>query len=77
MAQNLISIGILVIFIGFILILIGTLSSQKSDTKVAVGGFVGFIPFGFANDKNMLKIIMVIMVFLALLYFLLSYLLRI
>jgi len=29
-------------------------NTQNKDTKVAVGGFIGFIPFGFANDKRLL-----------------------
>ena len=54
--MQLINIGILVIFIGFVIVLIGALNSPKdsSSTKVAVGGFIGFIPFGFGNDKNLL-----------------------
>ncbi len=55
--KQLIPIGVLVIFIGMILIFIGALSSikeGKTDSKIAVGGFIGFIPFGFANDKRML-----------------------
>ena len=53
--QNLIGIGILLIVIGFIVVFFGMLSGAKdSKTKVAVGGFVGFIPFGFGNDKNLI-----------------------
>jgi len=55
--KQLIPIGILVVFFGMILIFIGALSSAKdgkTDSKIAVGGFIGFIPFGFANDKRML-----------------------
>jgi len=55
--KQLIPIGVLVIFVGMMLIFIGALSSikdGKSDSKIAVGGFIGFIPFGFANDKRML-----------------------
>ena len=56
--MDLTSIGIMVIFIGFIIVFIGTLmQGQKSDAKVAVGGFIGFIPFGFANDKRMLSVV--------------------
>ncbi|MBL7056076.1 hypothetical protein ISS07_04145 [Candidatus Woesearchaeota archaeon] len=59
MNHNLISLGILIIFLGIIIVFLGSfLGSEKSNTKVAVGGFWGFIPFGFANDKNMLKIVM-------------------
>ena len=62
MAQSLISLGILVIFIGFIIVLIGALTAApKGETKVAVGGFVGFIPFGFANDRKLLWALIAIM----------------
>ncbi|MBI2653198.1 DUF131 domain-containing protein [Candidatus Woesearchaeota archaeon] len=56
--EQLISLGILLIFIGFIIVFIGTFllaakqTSTSSKTKVAVGGFIGPIPFGFGNDKN-------------------------
>lgn len=55
--KQLISLGILAIFFGMMLIFIGALSSikeGKTDSRIAVGGFIGFIPFGFANDKRML-----------------------
>ena len=62
MSQSLISLGILVIFIGFIIVLIGALTAApKGETKVAVGGFVGFIPFGFANDRKLLWALIAIM----------------
>ncbi len=59
MQTQLLSIGILVIILGFIIVVVGSLlSSGKSDTKFAVGGFIGFIPFGFGNDKNMLWVVL-------------------
>lgn len=61
--KQLIPIGVLVIFVGMILIFIGALSSfkeGKTDSKVAIGGFIGFIPFGFANDKRMLYAVITI-----------------
>ena len=77
MNQQIISIGILVILLGFAIVFIGSfLGTQKSEAKVAVGGFVGFIPFGFANDKRMLWILMVIMAALVLFFILLPYLFR-
>jgi len=55
MNHQLLSIGILIILVGFAIVVIGSLTGpQKGDTKVAVGGFIGFIPFGFANDKRFL-----------------------
>ena len=62
MNQQIISIGILVILLGFAIVFIGSfLGTQKSETKVAVGGFVGFIPFGFANDRRLLWALLAIM----------------
>jgi len=67
---NLVSIGIFVILIGFILVFFGALSSSSTkDTKVAVGGFIGFIPFGFANDKRIMWVLIALMAF-ALVFFL-------
>jgi len=56
--EQLIGIGILLIFIGFIIVFIGAFLSATKQTstdkaKVAVGGFIGPIPFGFGNDKNL------------------------
>ena len=52
--DQIVSLGILIIVIGFIVVFFGALkSSNDSNTKVAVGGFIGFIPFGFGNDKRM------------------------
>ena len=54
--EQLISLGILLIVIGFIIVFFGIFMSAKqgtSSTKVAVGGFIGPIPFGFGNDKNL------------------------
>ena len=54
MENNLIPLGIGIILLGFILVFAGALTSANSkDAKVAVGGFIGFIPFGFGNDKNL------------------------
>lgn len=53
--EQLINLGAIVILAGFIIVFIGMLQAAKepgSKTKVAVGGFIGFIPFGFGNDKN-------------------------
>ena len=53
--KEIISVGLFVIFLGFMLVFIGALTQTgKADTKLAIGGFIGFIPFGFANDKRML-----------------------
>ena len=69
MDNSFIPFGILIIFLGFILIFIGPMMNANSkDTKVAVGGFIGFIPFGFTNDKKLLWILVAPMAF-ALVFF--------
>ena len=73
--MQLVNIGILVIFVGFILVFIGALKAGKestgTNTKVAVGGFIGFIPFGFGNDKNLVLFVTILsaVVFLFFLFF--------
>ncbi|MBI2578185.1 MAG: DUF131 domain-containing protein [Candidatus Aenigmarchaeota archaeon] len=64
---NIVSIGIAMILLGFLLVFVGTLTG-KSDGKVAVGGVIGFIPFGFGNDPQLVKIAIVISAVLAILF---------
>jgi len=64
-AEQLISLGVITVFIGVVLIVIGgILSATKSKDKVgfAFGGFIGPIPFGFANREDLLKFVIVIAV---------------
>ena len=53
--ERLVGLGIIVVFLGLIMIFTGALTGKEtnSKTKIAVGGFIGFIPFGFGNDKRM------------------------
>jgi len=77
MAYNLISIGILIILIGFVLVFIGALTNVNSkDTKVAVGGFIGFIPFGFGNDKRMVWVLVGLMVMALVFFFVTNFILQ-
>ncbi len=58
--EELIKIGIVVIFTGMLLTIIGILLSAKTENvKVAVGGFIGPIPFGFANDTKLLVLLII------------------
>jgi len=51
--ERLLALGIGLVFLGFILIFIASLSGAKSgESKVAVVGLLGPIPFGFGNDKK-------------------------
>jgi len=59
--EQLMLIGVAVVFIGIFIIIIGSLMGAgdgKTGAKVAVGGFIGPIPFGFANDKPLLYVVM-------------------
>lgn len=61
--KNLTGIGIFFIFLGFLFVAVGSLFQEagktrvaggtNSGTKIAVGGFIGPIPFGWANDKRL------------------------
>ncbi|MBI2581029.1 DUF131 domain-containing protein [Candidatus Woesearchaeota archaeon] len=60
---QLLQIGILLVFIGIIVIFISLITAatttkeqekEKSTFKFSVVGFLGFIPFGFGNDKKLL-----------------------
>lgn len=60
--QNLILIGFLMLIIGIFLIFFGAYNnSDRTNTKLAVGGFIGFIPFGFWSDESSKKVLMLIM----------------
>ena len=76
MEQELISIGFILLFIGLFLIVLGGISGGSGKSYVAVGGFVGPIPFGFANNPRMLRIITIITICLFILFFLTPVILR-
>ena len=67
---NLVMVGFVIILIGFALVFISAFSGK--DSKVAVGGFIGPIPFGWANDPKMLPWIMVLTVVIALVFLVLT-----
>lgn len=61
MIKYLLPIGIGLIFLGIIVIIIASLlQAEKAESKVAVGGIIGFIPFGFATDKRLLWFVMIL-----------------
>jgi uncharacterized membrane protein len=82
---NLMQVGTVIVFIGMIVIMIGSLKAQKSSAsasetgsagsgptaKVAVGGFIGPIPFGFSNDKTLMYFLIGLMVFAMIIWFIL------
>ena len=61
--EYVISLGVFFIIIGFIIVFLSALSASSggaSKTKVAIGGFIGPIPFGFGNDKNLVWFVTVL-----------------
>jgi uncharacterized membrane protein len=73
--NNLTTVGIGLLFLGIFLIFMGTfldVGKQKTESKVAFGGFIGFIPFGFANDKRLFWV----MIAITILFFLFGILLN-
>ncbi len=70
-SADLITVGIITVFVGVALLIIGSvLQSSKVKTEWAFGGFIGPIPFGFASREDLLKFIVIIS-FIFLLAFLL------
>ena len=75
--EKLILIGVSLIFIGVMLIFIGSLfstsqTSESSNIKIAAGGFIGPIPFGFFNDKRMFYVLIGLMIISLFLWFFLN-----
>ncbi len=85
---TLIEIGMVVIFIGIIIIVISMFFPQKTSSsavdkskssitidkpKIAVVGFLGPVPFGFGNDQKWLKIALIIGFVLILIVWLLRF----
>ena len=52
------------------------MNANSKDTKVAVGGFIGFIPFGFTNDKKLLWILVALMAFALVFFFIINFALQ-
>jgi len=46
-------------------------SNLEKSNKVFIGGFIGFIPFGFSNDNNLLVVGIVFLLNIALIVFIL------
>lgn len=52
--QQLLQLGMVIIFLGIIIVIIASFMGMKEGkTKISVVGILGFIPFGFGNDKKL------------------------
>lgn len=63
--ERFITLGIVLIFVGMIFVFVGSFAQIKTgsndgSSKIAFGGFIGPIPFGFGNDKTLLTIVLVV-----------------
>ncbi len=71
MEENLIKLGVMLILLGFFLVFAGAvIGVREGNVKFGFGGFIGPIPFGFANDPRMLWIIIAISILMLVLFFL-------
>jgi len=73
--EQLIPTGILVIIIGFILVITGSvLMALKSKAKAewAFGGFIGPLPFGWATKEEWLRIIIILSIIFLILFLLIN-----
>ena len=69
--DRIVTLGILLVFIGVFIIIAGSLSGKESRVEFGFGGFIGPIPFGFASNRNMLYFVVgMLMVILILSFFL-------
>lgn len=62
---QLLQIGIVLIFVGIIAIIISLLTGaakekDKGSFKFSVVGFLGFVPFGFGNDKKLVMLMLIL-----------------
>jgi len=74
--MNLITLGTLVIIVGFVLAFIGILSQVKGKTKVEGGGiiFIGPIPIVGATSERTFYILLAVSVIFFIVFILLNYL---
>lgn len=60
--MRLLEIGVLTILLGFFITFLALL--REGEVKFAIGGFIGPIPFGFANEPSLLVLIVFLVFFL-------------
>jgi uncharacterized membrane protein len=74
--KDFVNLGVILILLGFAIVVFGSLlqgtgeaKGGKTGTKVAIGGFIGPIPFGWANDKQFFYPLLGVMTALAVFWF--------
>lgn len=76
MNNQLILLGAVFVIIGIVVLAFAFLPNTKVETKSAVVGFIGPIPFGFGTDKQMLYVAIAISTILFVAYFIYWFILR-
>ena len=63
----LVSVGIMIIFISFLTTAVKEKanSNDRGSFKFSIVGFLGFIPFGFGNDKRLLIFTLILTIVVA------------
>ena len=75
--QNVFTVGITLIIIGFLLLIISLLfNTSAGRTRFAFVGFIGPFPIGFSNDKKLLLITVLLTLILILSFIMVQFLVR-
>ena len=72
--DQLILIGIIVVFVGIFLIFVGSVLENEGKSKFAFWGFIGPLPFfGSGNGKNTIYLIAALAVIIFILFIIFGY----
>ena len=77
MPENLVLLGFIIIIIGFLVVLAGAFLSGGGKSKIAVGGFIGSIPFVFVNDPGIARFAVTISIIIFLAFIILNVLAKV
>lgn len=73
MSQFFLFLGLAFIVIGVIIIMLfNTGKAGEGKAEVGVGGFIGFLPFGFATSKGMLYLVITLSLVMAAVFLIMS-----
>jgi uncharacterized membrane protein len=74
MSQFFLLLGLAFVIIGIVIIAVVAFLGKggEAKTEVGVGGFIGFIPFGFATSKGMLYLVITLSLVMAAVFLLMS-----
>lgn len=77
MEQWIILLGFAFVMIGIVLLIFGAIGGGSNvKTKVAFGGFIGPVPFGFASEPKMFKFLIAFMIIALAVFILIPFVLR-